>query len=207
MEPNTSFIFDLDGTLWDSREQVAAAWQEIAIREYGKTHIDVALVASLMGKPMRDIALAIAPEELSEEEKLAFGERAFAYENEYLSHHPGKPFPKVLETLEALREKGHRLFIVSNCQSGYIDIFAKSMEPFHFDGFLCFGDTGKDKHFTIRELMKRHNVEKAVYVGDTIGDEQQTHLAGLPFVFASYGFGESQCPEYVIHAFEELLSL
>ena len=207
MNADVSFIFDLDGTLWDSRPQVTAAFREIALREFGETHIDMPLVASLMGKTMDDIARAIAPQELSDKEKLAFGERAFSYENEYLSTHPGTPFPGVRETLIALREKGHRLFVVSNCQKGYIDIFAKIMEPFKFDGFLCFGDTGSEKHVTILKLMSMFGIEEAVYVGDTAGDEKQTHLAGLPFVYASYGFGECARPEFTIHSFDEILSL
>lgn len=207
MERDVGFIFDLDGTLWDSREVVAKAWQEIALKEFGFTHVTVELVASLMGKPMRDIALAIAPSHLSEEEKISFGERAFHYENEYLASFPGTPFEGVVETLRKLQDRGHRLFIVSNCQNGYIENFVKIMEPFHFDGYLCYGDTGREKSFTIRELMRRHHLEKAVYVGDTLGDEKETKRANLPFVYASYGFGESEEPDFVIKKFSDLLGL
>lgn len=207
MDKEFSFIFDLDGTLWDSRAEVAKSWQEIAIKEFGKTHVTVELVASLMGKPMKDIALAIAPEELSEEKKLAFGERAFLYENEYLSLHPGKPFEGVVETLKELRKRGHRLFIVSNCQNGYIETFTNVIKPFEFDGTLCYGETGTEKSLTMRELMKRHGVNKAIYVGDTLGDEVETKKAGLPFVYAAYGFGKSENPDYIIHRFSDLLAL
>ena len=207
MKSDVSFIFDLDGTLWDARKEVAEAWKETAIKEFGVTHVDVDLVASLMGKPMRDIALAIAPSWLSEKEKLEFGVRAFAHENAYLSLHPGHLFDGAKETLEELRRRGHRLFVVSNCQNGYIETFLPTLFPFEFDGYLCYGDTGKDKHFTIRALMEKYGVKDALYVGDTLGDEKETHLAKLPFVYASYGFGEAENPEFTIKRFADLLDL
>lgn len=207
MDRETSFIFDLDGTLWDARVEVAEAWKEAAISEFGTTHIDVDLVASLMGKPMRDIALAIAPSFLGEEDKLAFGVRAFAHENRYLSSHPGHLFPDVVETLTELKRRGHGIYLVSNCQNGYIETFLPVALPFRFDGYLCYGDTGKEKHYTIRLLMEKYGIGKAVYVGDTLGDEKETHLAGLPFVYASYGFGESTSHEYKIDRFADLLTL
>ena len=207
MDKETSFIFDLDGTLWDARKEVAESWREIALQEFGFTHIDEALVASLMGLPMDEIAMAISPDFLPRDGKLGFGERAFAHENEYLSLHPGTPFEGVEETLRELRERGHRLFVVSNCQRGYIENFLNLMKPFEFDGHLCYGDTKKQKAFTILELMRREKIASALYVGDTEGDERETHLAGLPFVYASYGFGKALAPDYVIRRFADLLSL
>ena len=200
-------IFDLDGTLWDSREEVTKAWQEQEILETGKTHIDLELTSSLMGLPMKEIAMAIAPNEYSEEEKIAFGERAFLAENNYLSTHPGKLFPKVEETLMELKSRGHRLFIVSNCQNGYIENFVYHYGKGLFEGFLCYGDTHREKSFTIRKLMSSYGIEEASYVGDTLGDEIEAKKAECFFVYAEYGFGKSDKPDAIIVHFEDLLSL
>ena len=45
-----------------------------------------------------------------------------SYENEYLSIHGGTLYPGLEDTLKELK-KNYRLFIVSNCQSGYIEAF------------------------------------------------------------------------------------
>ena len=56
-------------------------------------------------------------------------------------------------------------------------------------------------------IMKKNGVTKAVYVGDTAGDENSARVAEIPFVFASYGFGEAVAPDYTINSFDELPKL
>ena len=55
---------------------------------------------------------------------------------------------------------------------------------------LCFGETGTPKSETIRALMERNGLKDVVYVGDTQGDADACREAGVPFVFAEYGFGD-----------------
>lgn len=99
-------------------------------------------------------------------------------------------YPGVKETLTELH-KTHRLFIVSNCQQGYIELL---MEKGGLGGLIsdfdCFGNTGLPKGQTLRLLCERCNVRDAVYVGDTQGDMEASEQAGLPFVWAAYGFGK-----------------
>ncbi len=45
----------------------------------------------------------------------------------------------------------------------------------------------KDKRF--RMLIDRNHLSSPVYVGDTQGDADACHAAGIPFIFAEYGFG------------------
>ena len=37
--------------------------------------------------------------------------------------------------------------------------------------------------------MERNRITSAAYVGDTQGDLEAARLAGIPFVWAAYGFG------------------
>lgn len=55
--------------------------------------------------------------------------------------------------------------------------------------------------------MKRNKLKSPVYVGDTQGDFQAAQYAGIPFVYASYGFGEVEAPDYTIGTFQELKEL
>ncbi|MNN86467.1 Phosphoglycolate phosphatase [compost metagenome] len=55
--------------------------------------------------------------------------------------------------------------------------------------------------------MQRNNLESPVYVGDTAGDLKAAAFAGIPFVFASYGFGEVSDPDYTINRLSDLLEL
>ena len=75
------------------------------------------------------------------------------------------------------------------------------------EGHLCFGDTGTSKGITIRRLMERHGIASAVYVGDTQGDYEATLEAGIPFIWAAYGFGTPAGCHAKINSFSELMNV
>ncbi|NCC43201.1 MAG: HAD family hydrolase [Clostridia bacterium] len=102
----------------------------------------------------------------------------------------------------------YRLFIVSNCQAGYIEVFLKSSGfGQYFEGHLCPGDTGNAKADNIRQIIRDYKLASPVYVGDTDGDHRATKSAGIPFVFAAYGFGSVCSPDYTINCPKELLKI
>lgn len=183
-------IFDVDGTLWDSTSQVAEVWN-LAIQRNSDLDIrvDVPLLKTLFGKTMTEIANAVFPD-LEPEEQTRIINYCYTFENEYLEEHPGIVYNGVEETFRLLSEDTG-LYIVSNCQCGYIEIFLKAsgLEKYVKD-HLCFGDTLVSKGQTIRILMERNNLKHVVYVGDTQGDADACREAGIPFIFAEYGFGD-----------------
>lgn len=208
-----SIIFDLDGTLWDSSDNVAASWDEALKKSTDIVKTDMTItgdmIRSVMGMTMDAIAEKLFPE-LPLSDRTLLMDRFIANENSYLAVHGGRLFEGAEKTLSELAEK-HRLFIVSNCQCGYIEAFYAScgMEKI-FSGQLCWGDTGKPKGTTIRMLMEKHGIDDAVYVGDTQGDLDATMDAGLRFVHAAYGFGEIKTPEKVsayAHSIGELTEI
>lgn len=199
-----SLIFDMDGTLWDSSENVAASWTEVLQRQPDIDRIVTrADIQSVMGMPMDAIARKLFPEATTERQAELI-DACGSYENEYLAIHGGVLYDQLEETLAALAQN-HRLFIVSNCQSGYIEAFlAHYGFGKYFQGILCWGDTHAPKGESIRILMERHSITNAAYVGDIQGDCDSARYAGTRFIHASYGFGEVQEPDAVITAFGEL---
>ncbi len=197
-------IFDVDGTLWDSTGPVADAWN-LAIRENSSLDvtIDSTILSGLFGKTMTEIANALFPD-LPEAERERILNACYDYENRYLEDHPGLLYEGVKETIGRLAAK-YPLFIVSNCQCGYIEALLKSADlgPYIKD-HLCFGETLEPKSRTIRILMERNGLESAVYIGDTQGDADACREAEVPFVFAEYGFGDVPDAEVRIKTFSEL---
>ena len=185
-----SLIFDIDGTLWDSRALVAEGYN-IQLKAEGYAHLCVTAedLKPLFGKVMTEIADAILAE-IPIPERYELMERCMDTENRYLAENECKiGYPGVKETLEALAKENH-LFIVSNAQCGYPELCMEKLEIAHLiEGHLCFGDTGTEKGQTILELMRRHNITDAVYIGDTQGDYAATVVADIPFIWAAYGFG------------------
>lgn len=203
-----NIIFDVDGTLWDTTEVVAKGWNK-AISEIGGTtaHITASILKKEFGKPMDEIADDLFFDADDEKRKLLL-EKCCEYEQEVLIENTDNLlFPDVKQTLKKLSERC-RLFIVSNCQSGYIELFMKKagIEEYIMD-YECFGDTGKSKGENIRLIMERNRIDDAVYVGDTQGDYEAAVFAGIPFIFAKYGFGNPENYDYAINGIKELLDL
>lgn len=190
---NYGIIFDLDGTLWDSSEQVAGAWSVILSRRSETDKRVRSLVTGedmrgYMGKTMEVIAALMLPD-TDEKTRLEIMDECGEYENEYLSGHGGKLYPDLERELDRL-SKSFKLFIVSNCQSGYIETFLEYHKLCkYFADFECPGGTGLAKAENIRIIMERNSLDRAVYVGDTQGDLDASDSAGVPFIHAAYGFG------------------
>ena len=203
-----SLIFDIDGTLWDSRALVAEGYN-IQLRAEGLPHLCVTAedLKPLFGKVMTEIADAILAS-IPEDRRYALMDRCMETENRYLQEHPCPiGYPGVKETMAQLAKK-HRLFIVSNSQCGYPELCIEKLGlGDYISGHLCFGDTGTEKGETIRRLTQQHKTPSAVYIGDTQGDCDAAAHAGIPFVFATYGFGQPDCWIAKIDRFEDLLTL
>lgn len=197
-------IFDLDGTLWDSSDAVTDSWNEALDQIPGnKYHMTNEFMCSLMGKTMTDIAYEFFKDE-TPERAMELMDICMDYENKYIEMHGGILFPKLRETLEILK-KDYFLAIVSNCQDGYIQAFLKYHELGDlFDDFESFGNTKLVKGENIKLVVERNGLQKAVYVGDVMGDYNSTMEAGLPFIHAAYGFGTVPEGTPRITAFEEL---
>ncbi len=201
-------LLDVDGTLWDSTGIVAQAWTQ-AIHDGGGGGLTVTagMLKEQFGKTMTAIADCLLPE-LPPEKRYAIMDICFRYEHRALVQDACRIcYPGVKETIQEL--SGYvPLFIVSNCQSGYIELFLEKtgLGPYIKDT-ECFGDTGKNKDENIRMLVSRNHLQSPIYVGDTQGDCDASQKAGVPFVFAAYGFGSADKMAAQIGQFSQLKEL
>lgn len=201
-------IFDMDGTLWDSAENVAKSWN-LAIEESGllKKTLTKEDISGVMGKTM-DVIADLLFAELSGEARMELLEACCARENDYLREHGGILYDKVEETLQKLKQMGYHLYIVSNCQSGYIEAFLDYYGLWKLiEDIECYGNNLLQKGENIRLLAERNALDMAVYVGDIQGDYDASRMAGVGFIHAAYGFGtiDAEVPE--IHSFAELADI
>lgn len=198
-------IFDLDGTMWDSTGSVAAAWSASMAKLGEERRFTAADLAGVMGCTDKEI-----------EEKLfsAYGERAHKLcetcmdeEPPYVAVHGGSIYEGVEEMLKALSAE-KPLFIVSNCQTGYVEAFLTySGYGKYFKDYEYLGRQGLSKAENIRLIIERHSLGKCVYVGDTAHDAKSAHSAGCDFVYAAYGFGRAEEFEAVIENPAQLVSV
>lgn len=184
----TGIFFDLDGTLWDSAQKVVQSWNEIFALENVDIRITEQDMQNVMGKRMEEIA-DILMGTLPKEERYDILAKCEQHENECIRAEGGTLFAHVEQILCMLSKK-YPLFIISNCQKGYIEAF---LEHYALEKYITDtenpGVTGLSKGENIQLVAKRNEIDHIIYVGDTMGDYLATKAAGGTFVHAAYGFG------------------
>jgi len=202
-----SIIFDLDGTLWDGTDGAAVIWREEASKYPEVTDsITADKLKALYGRPLEEIALLLLPS-ASREVALSIMEESVVKQCPYLEEHGGILYPNLETTLKELKKK-YKLYIVSNCEEGYIQCFLKAhkLEEYFLD-YEYPGRTRLSKAENIKLIIERNHLSNPIYVGDTSGDEKASRLANIPFVYAKYGFGKAESYDYVLETFEDLLKM
>ena len=198
-------IFDMDGTLWDSAANVAASWNE-AVSGLTERRFSAEDIKGVMGLTMDTIADKFFADASAEERKKIM-ERCCVVENEYLRVHGGGIYPDTAQTLARLA-KDRRLFIVSNCQAGYIEAFLDYYGLWeHITDHICWGDNGLQKADNIRLIAERNNLRNALYVGDTQTDCDSARAAGVKFAHAAYGFGSVNSCDFTLNRLSELVNI
>lgn len=205
-----SIILDVDGTIWNTTGIVADAWN-LAFDKYFPQvpHVTAEILKGQFGKPMDVIADNLFPM-LSKDEKKLLMEKCCEMEQAALMENTKDiAYDGVIETIKNLSQK-IPVFIVSNCQSGYIEVvMEKNGIAEYIKDFECFGNTGLLKDQNIRLIIERNNLKAAAYVGDTQGDYEACKKAGVPFIWAAYGFGRPEDDAYYfkLEKFQQLESL
>jgi phosphoglycolate phosphatase len=202
-----SIIFDLDGTLWNSAEVVLKVWKE-TIDSYKEVRepITQEILQSFMGLQLHEIGEKFLGY-LEEDFRMEILRKCCEIENDILRVKGGILYPELESTLKKLATK-YPLFIVSNCECGYIEAFLEAHKLGHFfKDFECPGNTGQPKAENIKSVVQRNNLKKPIYIGDTQGDCNSAKKAGVPFVYAAYGFGKVEEYEYVIEEIKEIITL
>jgi phosphoglycolate phosphatase len=190
MLQSDSLIFDMDGTLWDNVNSYVISWNKgLEQRGYQK-QVTRDNILGLMGKEARVMLQSILPRATVGEQDLLFDAVITEYQK-LLDHMNPVIYEGVHAGLKQLSEK-YPLFLLSNCEEGGLVNFMRHTEttPLFID-YMEHGMNLKPKHHNLRLLIEKHGLKAPVYIGDTDSDSKQSALAGVPFVFLSYGFGET----------------
>jgi phosphoglycolate phosphatase len=183
--------FDLDGTLLDTSGDLAAAVNH-ALTSVDRPALSVEQVKPMIGGGARHMLKQGLTATGGYDEAMldTLHARLLAYYEANICVLT-RPYPGVVDSLDALAAKGVTLGIVTN----KIERFARTVlgELGLIDRFACIlgGDTmseSKPSPMPIHEMVRQCGGGRAAFVGDSIFDIQAGQAAGLPTVACSYGF-------------------
>tara|TARA_R110002167_G_scaffold45324_3_gene136272 strand:- start:71918 stop:72547 length:630 start_codon:yes stop_codon:yes gene_type:complete len=200
-----SIIFDLDGTLWDTSETCAKAWNNALVElEITDRQVTADGIRSVTGMPF-DVCVQTLFSDLDTALLGELADRIDTLERLHLTAAGGLIYDGVLEGIKRLAEH-YELSIISNCQSWYLQLFLEqSGLRSYFAASTCHGDSGIEKTAMIVDLCKTRILSNPIYVGDTMGDQTASLRAGVSFGHARYGFGTSDSSTAAFITFPELV--
>jgi phosphoglycolate phosphatase len=209
----TTILCDLDGTLVDSRRDIAVAFQHAWRAVGGGTPPSTAAIAQHIGKPLAEMLSALggvlSPPLLST--FLTAYRHTYARQDACLT----QPYPGVIATLQAL--SSFTLGIVTTKEQGQAESVLRRLALTPFFQHIQGGTPGlclKPAPDTILTALAALHCAPphALMVGDTPADILAGKAAGTTTCAVTYGFGRRealvQCaPDYVVDTFGELVPL
>ena len=188
-----AIIFDLDGTLLDTLEDLKNA-VNAALEHYKMPRRSLDEVRSFVGNGLRNLMIRAVPDG---EENPKF-EEALSFLKDYYAVHCKDntgPYPGIMEMLDELKERGITMAIVSN----KIDSAVKELDKEYFNGYMSDangemeGVARKPAPDTVLKALEECDLkpEDAIYVGDSDVDIATAKNTGIPCISVSWGFRDT----------------
>lgn len=215
MNPHSTVIFDLDGTLVDTAPDLTGALNRV-LAEEGLAPVSLNETRRMVGHGARALienALAAtgAPPDQGRVSRLV---------GRYLAHYKSHiadeslPFDGVIETLDALRDAEIRLGVCTNKSLALSEDLLNALNMRHYFAAIVGGDSlpvRKPDPEHLLETVRRTGgrPDRAIMVGDSGPDFEAARGAGIPVVLVSFGYGDAPPtalgPDAVVDHYREML--
>jgi len=190
-------IFDLDGTLIDSREDLRTG-VNLMRADYGMQPLDLSTVSSYIGNGAEKLAeRSLQGADIPLPDALTLMRK---YYTEHMFEHTA-PYPGVLDGLKRLKENNYKTAVVTNKPHDSCVAILKHLKmDIFFDEILGASDTFalKPAPDMLEEVMHRTSTlpEKSWMVGDNYTDMESGRHAKVKTCFVTYGFGVLKDKDY-----------
>jgi phosphoglycolate phosphatase len=195
-KPARAVIFDLDGTLANTIDDIALSINGALSKRGFPTH-DIPTIKLMVGNGFRNLVVAALPREKQEE---ALIEEIRAEATAYYAAHPldrTRPYPGIMEMLSGLASLGIPRAVLSNKPDGLTQAVVNGLFP--QAGFsVVRGETAafprKPEPASVLDIAKTLGMEpgEILYVGDTNVDMHTAHNSGMRPIGAAWGFRSIQ---------------
>ena len=192
MKQYDTYIFDLDGTLLDTLDDLTAA-VNYAMQQHGMPEHTREEVRQMVGNGVRLLMVRAIPDG---DKNPLFDETFRTFREYYMAHSldTTRPYEGIPEVLATLRQRGKRVAVVSNkfyaatrelCQHFFPDTVEVAIGEHEAEGIRK-----KPAPDTVNEAFRQLGVgrDNAVYVGDSDVDLQTASNSELPCISVLWGF-------------------
>ncbi|RUM28563.1 MAG: phosphoglycolate phosphatase [Aquifex sp.] len=203
-----AILFDLDGTLIDSAEDIGLALRktlkEIGLEEYYPRNI-----RNYIGGGVKALLERTLGDKFKEEYVELF--RKFYLENPVVYTRPYEGIPEILSDL---KNKGYRLAVVSNKLEELSREILKRIGLIDYFDFIAGGDTFPEKKPSSVPILKTLEImgvepSSSLIVGDTEADIVAGKEAGIKTALAKWGYVKlnSVKPDFILNLPRDLVKI
>jgi len=199
-----TIIFDLDGTLCETIYDIADS-MNLAIKEYGYKENSVADYKTFIGNGVKELIMRSLHEDTLNPK---FEEILNLYIKNYekLRTNKTKPFPKMVETLIELKNRGYTLAIISNKLQEDSDAIVNKLFPKYLFSYIAGEQKGVNKKpdtmpLDVMLYKLKIGKEDVTYIGDSYVDALFSINCKIPYFIFTYGYGDNRIYDYKPVAF------
>lgn len=197
--PVKAIVIDLDGTLLDTAPDLADAAAAMLV-ELGQPPLPVDEIKTYIGNGVSRLVKRVLTRDMHAEPEPQHFERALAiFERHYGANvsRKSRPFPGVVEGLDAMRAAGFRLACITNKAARFTHPLLKDTGLFDYFELILSGDTLPEKKpspLPLRHACQVFGCEPAalLLIGDSLNDAQAARAAGCPVFCVPYGYNRGR---------------
>ena len=194
----SGILFDLDGTLLDTIPDLADAANAMR-QDMGLAPIATDIIATYVGKGVEQLVIRILGHEGTPASVDMVMRGLARYQDHYraLNGQRSRLYPGVLAGLQAFRDQGARLAVVTNKGAEFTTPLLRQMGlDGYFDAVVC-GDTCARKKPDPMPLFHACDLldiapAQALFIGDSINDALAANAAGMRVLALPYGYNEGR---------------
>ena len=194
----SAILIDLDGTLLHTAPELAESANRM-LRDMGRPAVSQDLLMSYIGNGISWLVKRALTGDMHAEPDTALYEKALPI---FERHYTGlllqsKPFDRVIEGLEALKQAGFRLGCITNKVARYTGPLLKGLGLAKYFDIVLSGDSLPEKKPHPLPLLHAAKffgvpVQQVLLIGDSLNDTVAARAAGCPVVCVPYGYNHGK---------------
>lgn len=197
--PVKAVVIDLDGTLLDTAEDLADAAAAM-LADLGKPTVALAEIKTYIGNGVSRLVKRALTRDMNAEPPAEEFEQALElfqkHYGEWVSR-KSRPFPGVVEGLQALHAAGYHLACITNKAERFTVPLLQDTGLFDFFELVLSGDTLPEKKPSPLPLLHACQTfgvepEELLLIGDSLNDTQAARAAGCPVFCVPYGYNRGR---------------